>query len=444
MPCASAIWSDPAPLREHGAGTTLKRTGQTDRNPFVSLPDHGRCPTRASGGAQGPMAFDSSTAITAIAIIALVSGGFLIVSGRQFRAAPTAAIWGLANLFLALGIPLLLGDARYEIGFLCVMIHGALAWEALARFGGRHVPPLVLIVGTVIWIVLAVVPETLLPYGVKEAAYLATTGGFLLGASLELWRGRAERLSSRWPLAGLLIIDAVASVGAAIAVIPLKGSPDVPPGGWLWIVYLIVMVFLVGTAMFLVSLIKERAIREQETLAATDALTGLPNRGSFMREAAKELAAATAAGTPVAVALFDLDRFKSINDTHGHRFGDLVLKRFAETGRRSLRAADVFARIGGEEFAALLPGASAELAVAMVSRVRLQFADGGVAADGTTVRTTVSCGLAIVEPSASAPSIDAVLSRADGALYAAKAAGRNRVSLAGDAATRASPIVRIA
>lgn len=204
------------------------------------------------------------------------------------------------------------------------------------------------------------------------------------------------------------------------------------------------MVFLVGTAMFLVSLIKERAIREQETLAATDALTGLPNRGSFMREAAKELAAATAAGTPVAVALFDLDRFKSINDTHGHRFGDLVLKRFAETGRRSLRAADVFARIGGEEFAALLPGASAELAVAMVSRVRLQFADGGVAADGTTVRTTVSCGLAIVEPSASAPSIDAVLSRADGALYAAKAAGRNRVSLAGDAATRASPIVRIA
>jgi diguanylate cyclase (GGDEF)-like protein len=390
------------------------------------------------------MAFDSSTAITAIALIALVSGGVLLVIGRQFRAAPTAAIWGLANLFLALGIPLLLGDARYEIGFLCVLIHGALAWEALARFGDRRVPPVVLTAAALVWAALTLAPPAVVAYGVKEAAFLAISSLLLLGASHELWRGRAERLTSRWPLAGLLVIDAIAGFGAAIAVIPLQGSPAIPPGGALWIVYVVVMVFLVGTAMFLVSLIKERAIREQETLVATDPLTGLPNRGSFMRRAARELTAAAAAGKPVAVALFDLDRFKGVNDAFGHRVGDLVLKRFAAIGRKGLRSTDVFARIGGEEFAALLPGASAELAVAIVNRVRAQFGDGCIAAGNKSVRTTVSCGIAVVEPGDPPPSIDTPLSRADAALAAAKSAGRDRVSLAAGAALAPSPIVRIA
>jgi len=390
------------------------------------------------------MAFDSSTAITAIAIIALVSGGFLLVSGRQFHAAPTAAIWGLANLFLALGIPLLLGDGTVELGFLCVLIHAALAWESLARFGGRRVPPVILIAVCCVWILLALLPDSVIAYGIKEAVFLAIIGGLLVGASLELWRGRAEALSSRWPLAGLLLTNAVATFGAAIAVIPLTEPPTIPPGGWLWVVYLVVMVFLVGTAMFLVSLIKERAIREQETLAATDPLTGLPNRGSFMRSAHAAIEAAASAKKPIAVALFDLDRFKAINDTYGHRTGDVVLQRFAEIGRRGLRSTDFLARIGGEEFAALLPGATAELAVAVVNRVRTQFAESGIAVDGRPVRTTVSCGLAVVEPAGTATSIDAALSRADGALYAAKAAGRDRVSIAAGATATPAPIVRIA
>ncbi|MCW5713291.1 MAG: GGDEF domain-containing protein [Bauldia sp.] len=390
------------------------------------------------------MAFDSTTAITAIAIIAFVSGGFLIISGRQFHAAPTAAIWGLSNLFLALGIPLLLGGGRYELGFLCLLTNAALAWGSLARFENRRVPPAILIATGLIWIALTLVPETSIAYGIKAAVFLVMGAGLLLGAGLELWRGRAEKLSSRWPLMGLLVTNAVAAFGAAIAVAPMLGEPTIPGGGWLWPTYLVAMVFLVGTAMFLVSLIKERAIREQETLAATDALTGLPNRGSFMRSASRALDMAVAAKQPVAVALFDLDRFKAINDTHGHRTGDLVLQRFAEIARRGLRTADFLARIGGEEFAAVLPGASAELAVAVVNRVRTQFAESGMAIDRVPIRTTVSCGLAVVEPGGAATTIDTALSRADGALYAAKAAGRDRVSLAAGATATPAPIVRIA
>ena len=71
------------------------------------------------------MSFDTGTAISAIAIIALVSGGFLIVTGRQFRAAPTAALWGLANIFLAIGIPLLIHGENYALGFLCILINAA-------------------------------------------------------------------------------------------------------------------------------------------------------------------------------------------------------------------------------------------------------------------------------------------------------------------------------
>ena len=128
------------------------------------------------------------------------------------------------------------------------------------------------------------------------------------------------------------------------------------------------------------------------------------------------------------VLVFDIDHFKSINDNFGHPAGDEILKLFSSVVTQSLRANDLSGRIGGEEFAAMLP-CSIEDAVIAADRVRLTFAQSGIAVDDTPVETTVSIGVA------SGPvgtTLDVLLVAADAALYQAKRSGRNRTETATD------------
>ncbi|QBE67130.1 sensor domain-containing diguanylate cyclase [Pseudoduganella lutea] len=157
----------------------------------------------------------------------------------------------------------------------------------------------------------------------------------------------------------------------------------------------------------------------------SDHLTGVANRRGFFHAAELELGRARRFPRPVALALFDLDHFKRVNDTHGHPVGDAVLRAFAEALRTTFRAVDVVSRLGGEEFAVLLP--STELAQACSVAKRLLAAVEGltVRVDGVAVTFTVSAGVAAWD--AQMAGIDDLVKRADAALYAAKAAGRNRV-----------------
>jgi len=163
-----------------------------------------------------------------------------------------------------------------------------------------------------------------------------------------------------------------------------------------------------------------------ESLASTDELTGLPNRRCFMVEAERELAMARRHGTSLSVAMFDIDRFKSINDCHGHAAGDVALKAFGSILAAEVRKDDVAGRIGGEEFALLLWSAELQDAWSICERIRSKiesrcFED----ADGCAIRMTVSAGLAAFGPEDA--DLDTLLARADCALYEAKSAGRNRV-----------------
>src|SRR6185503_8167509 len=166
-----------------------------------------------------------------------------------------------------------------------------------------------------------------------------------------------------------------------------------------------------------------RTLRTHKTAALTDPLTGLFNRRGLV-EAARELTATNARrARPVTVLAFDLDHFKSINDRFGHAVGDEVLRLFASVATTNMRVTDFVARLGGEEFAAIVPG-TLEEGIMIAERLRVAFETAARTVAGRYLGATVSVGVA-AHPAPT--NIDALLARADEALYAAKYAGRNRV-----------------
>ncbi len=168
---------------------------------------------------------------------------------------------------------------------------------------------------------------------------------------------------------------------------------------------------------------------ELERQAHLDYLTGISNRRYFMDQAEFELNRARRYSTPLSLFMLDIDFFKQINDTRGHAAGDVVLKKLAEVCQQTLREVDIFGRIGGEEFAILLPGADINAAAEVAERLRAQLASTVVQFEsGQPVHFTVSIGVTtLTHPN---DNIDMLLSMADKALYDAKNNGRNRVCVA--------------
>lgn len=167
----------------------------------------------------------------------------------------------------------------------------------------------------------------------------------------------------------------------------------------------------------------ERTRQQWQDAAEHDALTGLPNRRLLMPKVQMEHQRSLRSGNPYAIAMLDLDHFKAVNDSHGHAAGDLVLAAVASVLRENCRMIDTPARVGGEEFAVLLPECSAVQARPFLERVRGKLAALDIPIAGQPVRVTVSIGIASYDgPNDSA---DAVAARADRALYQAKQAGRN-------------------
>jgi len=183
--------------------------------------------------------------------------------------------------------------------------------------------------------------------------------------------------------------------------------------------------------------ITERKHEEHKVrrLVSTDMLTGALNRRAFFEQAAAVQARAQRHGEALSLAMLDLDHFKSLNDTHGHAAGDLALQAFAATCRECLRPYDLFARIGGEEFAVLLVDISPDEAWPILERLRRAVEEVVLEVEGATIRFTVSLGLSILLPDGS---LEGALGDADRALYRAKHEGRNRICGPGDA----SPLTR--
>jgi diguanylate cyclase (GGDEF)-like protein/PAS domain S-box-containing protein len=170
---------------------------------------------------------------------------------------------------------------------------------------------------------------------------------------------------------------------------------------------------------------KREASEERRRAAYCDHLTGLSNRRAFFEAAELELGRSRHAPRATSLVVIDADRFKAVNDSHGHAAGDAVLRHLAIALRSTFREVDVVARLGGEEFAVLLPSTGLAGAAAVAERLRQQVAAQCVTVEGEPIRYTISLGVAEMDDGVAG--LDALLRRADQALYAAKARGRNRV-----------------
>ena len=227
------------------------------------------------------------------------------------------------------------------------------------------------------------------------------------------------------PVLWLLLYGTRAQIGAAVACvaatlslpIAASGGPSAGSDARLAIVWTMIAAVVCFTVLRLVDEIRRQSA-ELERLASTDTLTGLPNRRVWEDALPRELARSVRTGSPVAIAIVDLDHFKDYNDTHGHQSGDLLLKEIAALWPSELRDSDLLARHGGEEFALLLPDCGTADLEPVVEKVRRAMPAG----------VTSSAGAAVWDGVEEA---EELIRRADEALYAAKGGGRDRTVIAG-------------
>ena len=269
------------------------------------------------------------------------------------------------------------------------------------------------------------ITATSFAFGLSGLGTIAANAGIsalLALAAAEYWRGRTE---APWPMTLNVLLYSATAVSFFLCAAALLQSGEMAltarPDNWAEDINAIMAIIsLTGVGAVSLALNQSRAARRQRSLAMTDPLTGLLNRRALFDSFRH-----TRPGT--AVILFDLDRFKAVNDHHGHAVGDLVLDRFAGIVRADIRAQDHAARIGGEEFCIVLQDASAAMAKQVAERIRTRFALEPISTPAGPLHVTASGGIAV---SASGEAFEPLLMRADKALYAAKDFGRNRIQTA--------------
>ena len=261
----------------------------------------------------------------------------------------------------------------------------------------------------------------------QKVALLAAFSFAFLFTGIMLVLGVISVRAGQKPAKYFLIAALAAMVGALLTTLSTWGF--IPHNSWTFRAVEVGML-LDATLLALALAYQFRAGQEErlraEQLAQLDPLTGLNNRRAFYDKTRALWSQAIRHAHPASVMLFDIDRFKQINDTHGHAHGDDVLKAVAGILRDSIREEDVLARWGGEEFIVFLPETGREEGMALAERLRAATADLRIPGEAGETRVTASIGIAQVERSH--VTLDALIASADECLYQAKQQGRNRVA----------------
>jgi diguanylate cyclase (GGDEF)-like protein len=361
------------------------------------------------------------------------AGAVLLVAWSQNRKIIPWALWGVADLIAASGIlSLMLGYISHRPGWfiaggILMPFHAALMWKAARTIDAKSAPLLIVLLGPAV-----VGLDNFVPVlrDVVGSLSLIVGSAYFFAAAASLARGWNERLMARVPLIIFVVVQAAFYlIGAYSTFVGSTGQDGLPSIMSLFgLIYFESIIFALGSSVFILALVKERNEAAGMAAARTDSLTGIANRAAFMDVAQRVLERCRCDGAPVSVIMFDLDRFKAVNDRHGHAIGDSVLRKFCEIAAAALRPTDVFGRMGGEEFAVMLPGSSIEAGFARAERIRSLFAASCRFVETRRVDATVSGGLVLSLKAKE--TLSALLNEADTALYRAKAEGRNRVKCA--------------
>ena len=362
------------------------------------------------------MEFDPQTALAYHFVQAMVNASLLLLSWSQDRKNGALGWWSLSHAvapiaFLAMGMSAAFANPwLFGLGQMFLILHWTFMLVALRVHDQRR------------WL-LAVTPPLLIAAAVVAGAadqltiILAFKGVSVvlaLGIGRELWLARGDA-----PTLRLLLIALV--VGHTLLVtIYIWSEPS-------QVIMLETTAYGSANALLFIALSKAGVEAALRTAATTDSLTRLANRGAFRARAQSMLKLAREERRPVALVMFDLDRFKSINDRFGHPAGDQVLCVFAEIVGNKFRKSDAVGRLGGEEFAAILANVTADQVVEIVERIRSAFATSNVVVGEAAVETTVSAG--IVLDREAGRELDSLFASADELLYRAKTGGRNRFEL---------------
>jgi diguanylate cyclase (GGDEF)-like protein len=377
------------------------------------------------------MSLDSITLYFVATMVAALLGAMLIFFGSQENN-PALKWWGAAYLVGAASVALWtvagerLGDswslALNAVGFVaCGMV-----WNASRVFHGRKLNLPGLVLGAIAWIAAVVSLDP------NHAAMRLTIGAAIVAVyaaltAAELWSERRKSLQRRWPA---LLMPALHGFVLMLPIVlgDLLLPADEKFGSSIWVMVFSIelVLYAVGTVFVIFVLVSERTVTAHKTAASVDPLTGMFNRRGFAEACARVIEREAKAGRPLCVMIFDIDHFKGINDRFGHPAGDEILKLFATIVVNNLRLSDLSGRIGGEEFAALLPCPLDEGVVA-AERVREAFEASGIVCEDGKVDTTVSIGVA---GGPAGTELEVLLAAADTALYQAKRGGRNRVEAA--------------
>ena len=381
------------------------------------------------------MNLDVNTLFMVTMHVEIMLGLLLLFAWAQNFSKPALAWWGSAHLLRAVSIMLfgLHGSVPdwVSIDVANAVLFGSFAvtWSGARVFDRRSPEPVWCMVGVVIWLLACRLPQFSTAIELRALVGSGIVTAYTWLAAYEFWRGRDEPLVSRWPAIFMLFAHgALFLLRTPLGtMLQLPGTNVFAYSGWLELLSLEALLFTISIAFILLAMAKERTELSHRTAAATDSLTGIANRRGFLEQSAASKRWAMDV-RPTAVLLIDLDRFKPINDQHGHPVGDRVLQIFAETAAAVVGSSGLVGRWGGDEFAAVLYDTGRDRAAAMAERILGGFQKAAAVIEGRPVGATASIGMVF---SAAGPlDLPALLVQADRALYRAKEGGRNRVEIA--------------
>jgi diguanylate cyclase (GGDEF)-like protein len=378
------------------------------------------------------MGFDPLTLLT-IAVIALVSmSGLLLVLSFSEREANALRWFAATFLCGAVGIVLLLSSPHAydtlprEFASAVFLLGYGFLFTACRRFNRRPVIWPAVFVAPILWLALCWTFTPSVP--VRVGVVSAMMAVFCLACAAELRFGDRDAIRGRNGAAIVLVIHGLFYLSRSILhPILMPGQPwiEKPASPWGAVLGAETLVFVFFFGFLTIAMTRERTAQRLRKASLEDVLTGIGNRRALIQSGRALLERGETDGHGIACILFDLDHFKTVNDTHGHDAGDRLLIRFATMAVESLPLTCLFCRIGGEEFAALLPDTGFAEASAFAETIRAAFEHCAIPGRGGPISATVSAGISVSAPRDAG--IEALLSRADVNLYRAKARGRNRV-----------------